>query len=260
MKNNSWNIQMEVEVDEFHKKVFQDWYSKIHQVNSNKRYEFVKDNPLPYDTAEYIKSLYNEGYGYRIISRVLDISYTQCRRLLNVYIGMKTRKGLNVVTEKTREFRKQRVSGIRSPFYEWPTKRPFLSKRSETGLQGYYIKKNGNPIWLRSSWEYIFAKWLDNNNIEWVCSTNSYRISENETYNPDFYIYQDDECFFVEIKGTRYQHRLYKVEWFREQYPNYKIAVIDDITPFIPKGSTYKEQLELWRKEKLSKKELLKRK
>lgn len=73
----------------------------------------------------------------------------------------------------------------------------------------------------------------------------SYKLFEGkETYLPDFIIYQDDTRFFVEIKGTRYQHRLYKVEQFRKEYPDNKISVIDDITPFIPQSSTYKKELE----------------
>lgn len=261
MKDNPWNTKMEVYFDEGHKETIKRWYEKISKcgLKGDERNQFINNNPLPIDSKSYLKDFYDSGYGFKVISNCLDLTYTKTRALLINYLEISTRKGRDVSTEKTRKFRSDRVQGKKNPWYQWPTKNPLLVKHSETGIQGYYEKKDGGYIWLRSSWEYIFAKWLDKNNILWENVRKSFKILEGEeTYQPDFLIFQDEDKFFVEVKGSRYRNRLYKVDEFRKSYPKYKISIIDDINPFIPEKSNYNKELEEWKNIKLRKEELRK--
>lgn len=259
-KNNPWNIKLEVNFNKEHKRIILQWYEKISKCKlfKEEKENFLKNNPLNDKSKKYLEDFYNEGYGFKVIAKCLDLTYTKTRNLLINYLKIKTRKGRNVCTEKTKQFRSERVKGKKNPWFDWPTKNPFQVTHSETGIQGYYLKKEDNQyVWLRSCWEYIFVKWLDKNNIKWEIVRKSYKIMNGkETYLPDFIIYQDCDKFFVEVKGTRYKNRLYKVDEFRKSYPNCKIIIIDDIKPFISKETNYKKELEKWKNIKLKKEEL----
>ena len=56
-------------------------------------------------------------------------------------------------------------------------------------------------IKLKGSWELLFAKWLDANNISWQheCKSFEYEWNGKRLYFPDFYI--PDLNLYVEIKG-----------------------------------------------------------
>jgi hypothetical protein len=70
----------------------------------------------------------------------------------------------------------------------------------------------------------------------------SYVLCNGETYFPDFIIKQNNDKFFVEIKGTRYKNRSYKIDLFRKTFKDKKIMMIDDISPF-RENQTYQEGL-----------------
>lgn len=64
------------------------------------------------------------------------------------------------------------------------------------GYSGYY--KN---IFLRSSYEYAYAKYLDFNNLEWRYEEENFEI-DGELYKPDFFIYQNNVLMkIIEIKS-----------------------------------------------------------
>ena len=67
---------------------------------------------------------------------------------------------------------------------------------------------------MDSSWESIFANYLNQNNIKWIKNKKSFKyIFENEehSYYPDFYL--EDFDLYVEIKGreTERDKAKYKV-------------------------------------------------
>lgn len=254
--NNPWNIRMNIDFDESIKKEIIIWYNGIIELPRYLRKSKTIENPLNQRCKEYIKRKYNEGYGFKIIARWLGLSYTKTRTLIISYLKIKTRKGYNISTNITRKFRSDRVKRDKNPFYKWPEKKPFISKSSRTGIQGYYLRKNGEYVWLRSTWEYIYAKWLDEKNIEWEYEIKTYKLSNGESYRPDFFIVENDENYIVEIKGSKYYDRSYKIELFKQEYKNIKIVVIRDIKLYTCIG--YKKELKKWKNIKLSKKELKK--
>lgn len=253
MGNNPWNTIMEVNFDDKIKKEILIWHKRIRENKACLIEDKIKEDPLNKKYYDYLKDTYDKGYGFKIIGRWLGLSYTQTRRLLIYYLKIKTRKGYRVSTEITRKFRSERVKGNKSPWYNWPENKPYLLKNTKTGIQGYYKRKDGRYIWLRSSWEYIYAKWLDKQNMEWEYEPKTYKLSNGETYRPDFLIIEE-ENYLVEIKGSRFKNRLYKVDLFREKYKDIKIIIINDIKAYTNIG--YSKELKEWKKIRLSKEEL----
>ena len=95
------------------KENLQTWYANVNKKRCAKnehssfseRELWIKENPCP--LSEKIKILYNEGYGYKTISKELGISYSIMRVLCNKHIGFETRKGYSVVTDKLKKVRSE---------------------------------------------------------------------------------------------------------------------------------------------------------
>lgn len=96
------------------------------------------------------------------------------------------------------------------------------------GKGSYYDCKNGSKIWMRSSWEIKFAKYLDDNNIKWEFEKKIFPIIYDDkegTYTPDFYLM--DENKYIEIKGRWIDDALNKYTAFKEQYNDIKIEIYE---------------------------------
>lgn len=87
----------------------------------------------------------------------------------------------------------------------------------------YYKYKT---IWLNSSWELAYAKYLDKNNIKWLYEPKAFDLGET-TYRPDFYLPETNE--YIEIKGYWRGDALNKFLAFKLLYPEIKIEVLNKI-------------------------------
>jgi predicted nuclease of restriction endonuclease-like RecB superfamily len=74
---------------------------------------------------------------------------------------------------------------------------------------------------LRSSYEFIYASWLDDNNLIWDIEYKSFRLIDNSLYKPDFFIFDIDDNLkeIVEIKGF-WKNRSYKFDLLKKQLEN----------------------------------------
>jgi predicted nuclease of restriction endonuclease-like RecB superfamily len=125
------------------------------------------------------------------------------------------------------------------------------------GIQGYYFNKSQNSwVWLRSSWEYIFAKWLDRTHHIWKVEETVYKIG-NSIYKPDFFIYDNVGTLkrIVEIKGY-WDSNSVKAFLLLDEQLKIDVSMITDIKKFIQEGSNYGKELELWKQTRLTSKEL----
>lgn len=105
-----------------------------------------------------------------------------------------------------------------------------LYGNSYHGKGVWYLDKNNNKIWLRSSYEEKFAIYLDTNNINWVYEPQAFPIvygksNKEGTYRPDFYLVDLDK--YIEVKGWWRDDALEKYEAFVNQYPHLIIEVYD---------------------------------
>ena len=214
MKKNPWNTQMQdPEIDQ----KFIDILVELRKNNYGKNLKYQEQAPL--ELSDYLENLYfKQEYGIKILARAFGICYSGMRNSLIKYMNRPIRAGRNVTTNRVRKFRSERIMGEKNPWYDWPnqSKNPIENSK---GIQGYYKKKNGELVWLRSSWEYIYAKWLDKQNINWKIEEKVYVLSNKERYRPDFFIYNDKNQlqYIVEIKGY-YKNRINKYELFKKEH------------------------------------------
>lgn len=215
----------------------------------SERQEWAKTNPLNSQAKKELENYYEGGTGFKIIAKELGISYTETRNLLINWIHINTRKGTSVVTDELRRRRSENVRGEKSPFYNWVEKFPERAKKQTKSIQGWYRNKSGKKVWLRSCLEYIYAKWLDRNEIDWEAEIKTLN-GKNESYRPDFFIYKDNKLTkVVEIKGKYFDNvdkrsekavRICKLN-------KINLDLISDITPYLLDGSDYYKELKEWK-------------
>lgn len=84
-----------------------------------------------------------------------------------------------------------------------------------------HIDYNGND--LHGSWELVYAKYLDKNNIKWIRNTDSFSYEfegKQRRYTPDFYLIETDE--YIEIKG--YKTDKDTAKW--AQFPSHRKLIV----------------------------------
>ena len=87
--------------------------------------------------------------------------------------------------------------------------------------KGNYYKN----IWMRSSWEISYAKYLDKHKIKWKYEPRAFDLG-NSTYRPDFYLPRVNE--WIEIKGYWRKGAKEKFNLFKKLYPEINIKVLNE--------------------------------
>ena len=88
------------------------------------------------------------------------------------------------------------------------------------GYSGFY-----GEHCLRSSLEYIYARYLDYMNIGWTYEHKTYTLSNGVRYKPDFLLETGE---YVEIKGAfNFTYDLPKVQLFQSEY-NVKVTILQE--------------------------------
>lgn len=127
----------------------------------------------------------------------------------------------NIESYRTMEYKKK-MSGQNNPRYG---KMPPNS--SGYGKGDYYESPLQGKIWLRSTYELAYAKYLDSQKILWYYEIETFDL-ENDTYTPDFFLPKFEK--FVEIKGYLYPKAKVKINKFKEEYPfDLEILYKDDL-------------------------------
>jgi hypothetical protein len=99
-------------------------------------------------------------------------------------------------------------------------------KNSGRGKQSWYESYFAGKVYLQSSWELKYAKYLDENNINWSRPTKGFKYLEEKKerhYIPDFYLIEQD--LYIEIKG--YKTKLDDLKW--SSLNNLKILYENDL-------------------------------
>jgi len=163
-------------------------------------------------------------------------------------------KGLTVKTdkrvEKLVETRKRKIkSGELIPAFlgkkhTKETKEKLSQAACKNNCNNGFIKTKYYKIWcpyekkeikVQGSWEFKYAKWLNQNNIDWVRSRKinlRFKYYENDflhTYYPDFYLVNSNE--FIEIKGYWFKNDVkddkLKMKCVKEQNLDKKILILE---------------------------------
>ncbi len=87
-----------------------------------------------------------------------------------------------------------------------------LGSNKNRGYCGWHTTWLGDEVFLRSRCEFIYARYLDYNNIPYLMEKMVYTISE-KSYKPDFFIYDDNNFSkiikIVEIKDSKKYDSVY---------------------------------------------------
>jgi len=215
----------------------------------SERKVWADENPLDPQAKQELNDYYESGNGYKIIAKELRLTYTETRNLINNWTDIQTRKGTSVVTDELRKRRSENVKGEKSPFYNWVEKYPERAKQQTKSVQGWYTNKNGEKVWLRSCLEFIYAKWLDSNNIEWKSEVATFK-GKNESYRPDFFIYENGELVkVVEIKGNYFDNVDKRSRKAKRvcKLNGVELEIVKDISPYLKNGSYYHKELKEWK-------------
>lgn len=90
-----------------------------------------------------------------------------------------------------------------------------LREGSGRGIKTWYNSKIAGNVYLRSTYELKYAKWLDKNNIKWKLNSKSFDYEYDNIkrkYYPDFYLI-DQKCY-IEIKGFKTKQDEAKWKYF----------------------------------------------
>lgn len=203
--------------------------------------------------SEILYYYYELEWGLKLVARnVFGISYSECRALFK-HLGFSFRVGNNIVTDNIKQFRRQKAiheTKNNIGFADKDLKR--FATKTNRGVQGYYYNNSTKEyVWLRSTYEYIYAKFLNKIGINWKIEQFQFNLSDGTKYTPDFYIYTEtwELKQIVEIKGY-FDCRSYKVGLLNLEYytnTDIEIILINDITKYIPNGQTYLSELKTWK-------------
>jgi hypothetical protein len=128
----------------------------------------------------------------------------------------------------------------RTPFWQGKKlSREHRAKMSETRIKLGLSKGINNPrfgklalhgrkikykdMWMRSSWEVAYAKYLDKQGTKWLYESKTFNLG-GCTYTPDFYLSEIDT--YIEIKGWWRDNAKNKFYLFKEKYPNVKLKLL----------------------------------
>jgi len=111
------------------------------------------------------------------------------------------------INEETEKVRKEKLSKIAK-------ERKFggYVKGSGRGKKQWYESKMAGRVFLDSSYEVAYAKWLDDKEIQWKKNLIKFPYeweSQTKYYIPDFYLI--DEDLYIEVKG--YETDKDKAKW-----------------------------------------------
>lgn len=125
-------------------------------------------------------------------------------------------------SQRTPEVRASRsMPGKLNPMYGKPCPNP-----RGIGKSGYYTRLDGRQVWLRSSWEFSVAKYLDSHRLRWEYEYRRYKLPNGSTYLPDFWL-ASLGCYW-EVKGWMSESAKLKIELYRELQGVPPLVVIND--------------------------------
>jgi hypothetical protein len=199
-----------------------------------------------------LKLAYESGYGLKTIAAEVGLTYTVIRTVFNLF-KIPMRKGMNVVTSKLQEIRSLNALTDDNPWVDWSRRRPDMHTglHKATGLAGWYLDRKGRIIHLRSTFEYVIARYLDHKEYNWDNETISFSTPLGR-YMPDFILFDasGNASIILEVKGTFMNEKyIAKSEWFKDFAKRYlksiRFVIIRDMEPYML-GQKYHHVKQEW--------------
>lgn len=93
---------------------------------------------------------------------------------------------------------------------------------------GKWYQRGSLKIWMRSSWEVLYAQWMDRQGIQWEYEPKFFVVGKGswvgQTYTPDFYIPAEKK--FMEVKGHLSRANARKMLAFRKRHPKVVVELL----------------------------------
>lgn len=223
------------------------YYHDKEKISNDSRYDITK--------KLIDKYYYEKEYGIKYMIKYLNlpITYSVFRNVLLNIFDIKLRKH-NDITKHLKKIRKEKALYEIENKTGWATnevrKNQKIRNSISRGIQGYYYNQSMRKnVWLRSSWEYIYAKWLDSKNILWDVECEMYNI-ENKSYRPDFFIFDDNNILIkiVEIKGY-WKDKTWKYDILKKML-DIELSMITDIKPY---SNNWRHDIKEWKEKRIMK-------
>lgn len=96
--------------------------------------------------------------------------------------------------------------------------------RNQRWKKFLYTKIDGIVIIMRSSWEVLYAQFLDSQNIFWQYEPKQFKLSNGKRYWPDFFLPDLNE--YHEVKGRLWPASQEKLDLFAKDYPDEKLVLL----------------------------------
>ena len=231
---------------------------RCHRKSGVPDYEVLIDHPDADELRENLEFLYHDcGIGFKLLCKMLgNTTYVRLRTAFEK-LGIEKRTGQSVVTSSLQTLRSENAKK-KGTFKNWTEKytdKDFNVKQYKGGW--YWNASQGKDVWLRSSWEYAYATWLDANGATWDVEVRNFLLSDGVIYRPDFFIFENN-CLMkiVEIKAKWYHGSevgFAKFERFKQEYPDIASEIISsEIFELVGRrmGDVLKEWKQVRRKEK----------
>lgn len=243
--------ELESEYREFFKMKFK---TQGNSARASAKRMFIRENihrihPEAYNSLKsYVSNLYSSGEGLKRIAKKLNVGYSPIRTIFGI-LGIEINKGQDVCYDKTRELRSNNLKNAYKNRTGWFTNLERRTSLNSRGVQGYYYNKvRAKYVWLRSTYEYIYAKWLDEKGIDWDIEQSTYKLSDGY-YRPDFFIYENSKLVrVVEVKGYWDRNSKRRAEELSDQI-GVDVVVLYDISSY--SKSAYLKELKEWKIERL---------
>lgn len=161
-------------------------------------------------------------------SRLLDLTGKRFGRLLVVSQGQRTSHGRvtwvclcdcgNTETVRSHSLTKGETQSCGCLANELSSARGIERIESKTGMKRLWLyESDSQAILMRSSWEVLFARWLDGQGEPWRYEPKVFRLAGSTRYVPDFFL--PDREIWVEVKGRLVEKAQHKIDLFRLQHP-----------------------------------------
>lgn len=148
----------------------------------------------------------------------------KCSLSVNNKTGDATRGKHWKLSDEFKKWKSESMLGAGNHMYGKPA-----PKGSGRGKGAYHQSPLQGQVWTGSSWERLYAFYLEQNNIPYMYEDKFFHVLMGEkktTYRPDFRLYPDTENEeFIDIKGWE-QWNKEKIKCFKEQHPSIKLSVL----------------------------------
>jgi hypothetical protein len=146
---------------------------------------------LRWKNPEYYKKMCEIHDGHIVIQKTRDKIRNSQKRRKNPWTVEYNKNRIPPSdwhhTEITKQIIRKKVSGDKNGMY---------GKTSANIKPVLYVNSAGMTFKFRSKWEEKFAKYLDNCNISWDYENITYKLSDGNTYTPDFLL----KIVFLKLK------------------------------------------------------------